>query len=250
MITGIILAAGEGSRLKLPDRNKTTLDIENKPLVQYGVELFQSLVQQTIIVVGAYADTVKASVQGENILFTEQLERKGTGHATQVAVEAIEASGQTPTEVLVGYGDHMMFYTPEILQQLLDLHREKQAAVSMIAAEHHDPNSLAWGRIVRDHQGYVAAIVEQKDATPQQRQITELNAGLYCFDYAFLQKNIRNLVPSAVSGELYVTDLIEIARTQGLPVCALTVPFEYVGIGINTTEHLEQAKALLAQRRS
>lgn len=248
MIIGIILAAGEGSRIKVPDRNKTALEMHGKPLVQYGVDLLASIVDKTVLVVGAKAESVKQSVKGKNLSFVEQTQRLGTGHAVQVAMKLIETMQPEPQEVFVGYGDHMMFYTPKVLQDMLQQHRKNKAVITLVAAEYDKPDELAWGRVLRDADGYVTEVVEQKDATPEQRKVTELNAGLYCFDYAFLKQTINELQVSPVSGEYYLTDLIGLAHQHNRKVVAATVPFEFVGIGINTPQQFEEATALLGQR--
>lgn len=244
-IFGIILAAGKGTRLHSKHKNKTALELKGKSLVQYGVDLFAPVVSQTIIVVGAFADTVKAAVHGENIFFAEQKEQLGTGHATKTAVDFIEKQGQKPNAVFVGYGDHLMFYTPDILEEMLKLHHEKNAVITLATAHHDDPVSLAWGRIVRNTEGNVVAIVEQKEATQEQLAITEVNPGFYCFDFAFLSENIQKLTPAPGSGEYYLTDLIQMAVEQGMIVVAYPVPFEKVGTGINTVEQLSLSEQMM-----
>lgn len=245
MKVGIILAAGKGSRIKIKAKNKTTLAIAGKPLVQYGADLFSQTVDKTIVVVGAYAQSVRETLRDSRVEFVEQAKRLGTGHAVKVAVQYLEKQGVRPDRVFVGYGDHMMFYTPEIVKKMDKLHLQKKAVVTFVTANYSDPDLLAWGRIVRDKSGEVQAIVEQKDATKEQRKITELNAGFYCFDYQFLLQNIGKLEKSPVSGEFYVTDLIEMAIKSKLPVATCLVPFELVGIGVNTSEQLDGASRMM-----
>jgi UDP-N-acetylglucosamine pyrophosphorylase len=247
MKIGIILAAGKGSRLKVSERNKTALELEGKSLVQYGVELFQATVDQTIVVVGAYADSVQASLKGYPVHFAKQTKRLGTGHALKVALAYIQKNKLAPTQVFVGYGDHMMFYTPEVVKEMEQLHAQKKAAVTLVTVIHDNPDYLAWGRVIRNAAGLVEAIIEQKDATPEQRKITEQNAGFYCFDFEFILRNIKKLRKSVVTGEFYITDLIEFAVKEGQPVVAYQVPFELVGTGINTPEQLVHSAEMLAK---
>jgi bifunctional UDP-N-acetylglucosamine pyrophosphorylase/glucosamine-1-phosphate N-acetyltransferase len=243
-IIGIILAAGEGTRIKTQKQNKTALKIKKKPLVQYGVELLQGVVSQTVIVVGAYAQSVKAVIKGQNIYYAHQKKRLGTGHATLIALKAIEEKRLLAELVLIGYGDHMMFYTPRIIRNMVEFHKKQKAVLTIITTEHNDPMRLAWGRIIRKKDNSVGAIIEQKDANKEQLKVSELNAGFYCVDYNFLREAILDLEPSSITGEYYLTDIVELANKAGKKVAAYKVPFKYVGIGVNTSEQLQQASKL------
>lgn len=245
MIVGIILAAGKGTRAKVGSINKTALIFRGKPLICYGVELFIPFCQMISVVVGAYAQSVKTAV-GENskVSFVNQHPQMGTGHALKVAVEDLERRNIIPEQVLVGYGDHLMFYTAQVVEDLLKLHHTSQAVATLVSTEYHNPNLLGWGRVVRDDQGNVFRLVEHKDASENELKNNELNAGLYCFDFNFLAKNLANLGQSVVTGEYYLTDLIDLAVKSSLKVAALKVPFEYVGIGINTQEQVHKSEKL------
>jgi bifunctional UDP-N-acetylglucosamine pyrophosphorylase / glucosamine-1-phosphate N-acetyltransferase len=243
-IIGIILAAGKGTRFKSDGTNKTASLFRNKPLIQFGLDLYTTICSNTIVVIGAYADSVMSAVsRKDNLIFASQRKRLGTGHALMVAVKEIEKNNLHPRLVLLGYGDHMMHYTKEIVSEMLEVHTDSQTVISLITTNVSDPSSLAWGRIIRNEKGYVTGIVEEKDATPEEKQITELNAGFYCFDYAFLQKNGKKIKKSPVTGEYYITDLIGIAVGSGKNVKALSVPFENVGLGINTRDDLEKSQS-------
>lgn len=246
MITGIILAGGDGTRLKYENANKTTIPFNGKPLIQYGLDLYHGIADTTVIVVGAYPESVKAVVHDPSVIYAHQAERLGTGHAVQVAVAEMERQGLSPETVMVGYGDHMMFYTQDIISRMLRKHKEKQAAITLISAEYDDPDMLAWGRIIRDDTGNVKDIIEQKDATEDQRKMKELNTGFYCFEYQFLKQSLPLLEKSPHTKEIYLTDLIKIANSLNRTVVAFDVPFQYVGIGINTAEQLAQSQKLHA----
>jgi bifunctional UDP-N-acetylglucosamine pyrophosphorylase/glucosamine-1-phosphate N-acetyltransferase len=250
MTVGIILAAGRGSRLNSVDRNKTSLALAGKPIVAYGAELFAQTVDKTLVVVGAFAESVQSALLPYQVTYAQQTEQKGTGHAARVAVDAIAAQGWQPETICLGYGDHMMFYTPEIVRDLLAQHQSNQAAITLVTTIHPDPNSLAWGRIKRDQNGKVLGIVEQKDATPEELSINELNAGFYCFDYAFAQTALQQILPSPVTGEYYLTDLIALAQQQGKTIHTVQVPYEFVGSGINTADQLQTTEAILAAPQS
>jgi bifunctional UDP-N-acetylglucosamine pyrophosphorylase / glucosamine-1-phosphate N-acetyltransferase len=243
MILGIILAAGEGTRIQSNGINKTAIALHGKPLIQYGIDLFAGLTDATFIVVGAYANSVKQQAKGENLHFVSQKMRLGTGHAVKVAVEAIEHEAISAKSVLVGYGDHMMRYSKRDIQAMVSTHQQSDATVTLVTTEYDEPDELAWGRIIRNEADLVVNIIEQKDATPQQKQIKELNAGFYCFNWDFLSTQITNLKKSPVSHEYYLTDMIPMAASQGLNVQAFPIPFERVGLGINTQEQFTQMEA-------
>ncbi|MEP7167554.1 MAG: sugar phosphate nucleotidyltransferase [Candidatus Woesebacteria bacterium] len=241
MNIGIILAAGKGSRLKCKTQNKTSLELWGKPMVRYGVELFEQTVDQTIVVVGAFPESVKEAVGNHTVKYANQTKRLGTGHALKVAMRAITQTKKTPNLIFLGYGDHMVSYTKESVIQMSSTHAQENATITLVTAVAPNPEGL--GRIVRAKDGTVKGIVEQKDATPAQREIHEVNAGFYCFSYDFLKKNINKLKKSSVTGEYYLTDLISMAQDKGLKIAAHVVPFEEVGTGVNTREQLDEYAA-------
>ena len=244
MKIGVILAAGKGSRFETTDTNKTAVAFKGKPLIQYGIDLYKGYADETILVTGAYEETVKEVTNSEDVLYVTQEKRLGTGHATRVAVESIEALSLSPKFIFVGYGDHMMKYTKETLDGLERLVSNDSTVMSLVAAEYENPNELAWGRVVRNLEGTVDKVVEQKDASEEERKITELNAGLYCFDYAFLKEAVTKMTLSPVTQEYYLTEMVALAIDAGKIVSALNVPFKNVGIGINTREQLERAETI------
>lgn len=242
MNIGIILAAGEGSRMGIHGASKTSILFEGKPLISYGVELYQKCVDKIYIIVGAYKESITSLFsESLNLHYVEQKERKGTGHALMVALEQIKLDGLTPELILLGYGDHMMFYTPEVLSDLIAMHKKNKSAVSLISTIYDDPDFLAWGRIIRDEHGEVINIIEQPDATPEQRKIKESNAGFYCLDYQFALNSINQVKAAKNTGEYYVNDFTYLALSTGKHVSVLQVPFSQVGIGINTHDQFSQS---------
>jgi len=249
MIIGIILAAGKGTRLKSVDRNKVTLPFLNKPLILYSVELMATVCDKTVVVVGAFVESVKAVLKNKKVIYAYQNEQLGTAHAVKVGIEEIEKNKQKPKLVIVGYGDHTMFYKKETVKRLVRLHQEKQAAVSLLTFEYDDPDRIKYGRIVRDTNGFVVSIVEHKDAMPEQRAIKEVNPGFYCFDYDFLKSNIGKIEKSPASGEYYITDMIKIAVDQGKKVVGLPIAFSEAGLGFNTAEELSESEKIYLQNK-
>ena len=246
MISAIILAAGKGTRLNSRKVNKVSLPFLGKPMIAYGVEALWPVAQQIIVVVGAFSESVKQALKDYPVTYVHQYKRLGTGHAAMVGLKVV--SSPTPSCVLVGYGDHMMFYTKDTIEKLIKLHKEKRATVSLVSTFYDNPNELAWGRIIRNPHGDVQDIIEQKDATESQRNIREINPGFYCFDFEFLKKNFPKLKKSPVTKEYYLTDMIKMAVALGKKVTALQVPFSSVGIGVNRYEELAKSQQYYSNR--
>jgi bifunctional UDP-N-acetylglucosamine pyrophosphorylase / glucosamine-1-phosphate N-acetyltransferase len=214
--------------------------------VVYGVELFEQVADRIVVVVGAYASSVRQAVGDRpEIIYAVQEEPMGTGHALKTAVDEMEKQNIDCDVVVVGYADHMMFYTPDVAQGLVAKLVSQKAKVALLTTSYTDPDILKWGRIVRDAHGAVQKIIEQKDASDAERQIQEVNPGFYCFDWEFLKENKNKLKKSPVSGEYYVTDFVQVAVEQGLKVVPEKVPFEKVGVGVNTREELEEDEKLI-----
>jgi len=245
MIIGVILAAGKGTRIKAKTANKVTLPFLNKPLVLYAVELMEKLAKKTFVVIGAFHESVKKVLKNKKVFFVYQKKRLGTGHAVKVAIDVILKKRLKPEIVLVGYGDHTMFYKEEDIKKMIKLHKKEKAVMSIITTESENNEKLHWGYIIRDKKNNIVDSVEYKDATFEiKKNISELNAGFYCFDFEFLKKNIKKIPKSKVTGEYYLNSLIKIASSQNLKICGLKVPFSSVGIGVNTWQELEESQRI------
>src|SRR3989344_866321 len=178
----IILAGGQGKRLNSKEVNKVVYPFLGKPMIKYGVDLFKRVSSPVIVVVGAFAESVKTVLKDENdVLFAFQKEQLGTGHAVRVALEAL---GSQPEFVLVGMGDHMMYYSKKTLEDLLALHKKESAVVTFVSTKLDDPEEAAWGHVERGATGAVVDIIEHKDGNETQKKIKEVKSGL-------LQKNPR-----------------------------------------------------------
>lgn len=244
MKIGIILAAGKGTRIKAKNSNKVTLPFLNKPLIIYSVELMEKLTDKLIVVIGAFHQSVKEVLKDKNVLYAFQKKRVGTAHAVKVAVEKIKKLKLKPKIVLVGYGDHTMFYEKEDIEKLINLHQKEKAVLTLITTEHKN-ESLHWGYILRDKKGNIIDSIEYKDASSTIKQkVNELNAGFYCFDFEFLKKNIKKVPKSPVSKEYYINSLIAIAAKQNLKVAGLKIPFSKVGIGVNRLDELTESQRI------
>ncbi len=247
-LIGLILAGGKGTRINSTKKNKVTLNFLGKPIILYGVEVFEKTVDEIIVVIGAFAESVQEVLKNKKVHYVKQNPPLGTGHALKVAIPTLEKLNADT--VLVGSGDHMMFYTPEMVKTFYNFHKKSKATVSLLTTTYPNPEELHWGIIVRDKKGNVKEIVEYKDATDNQRRINELNSGFYAFEFGFLKKYIDDIKPSPITGEYYVTKLVDIANRNNYKVAALKVPFEYIGIGVNTREELEKAEKLYKNSKS
>jgi len=236
----VILAAGQGTRMKsrLP---KMLHPLGGRPMILHGVETACAVSQRSpVVVIGHGAEAVREAV-GEAARFVVQEEQLGTGHAVMQARAALEGSAD---HVIVMYGD-MPLLRPEALSALLDLQKSSGGPFSMTAVIAQD--ARGFGRVVRDEQGNVLAIVEEAQATPDQLSITEVNVGLYCFDAVWLWANLPKLKVSP-KGEYYLTDLVEIAVAGGGHILAQVLPDPDEALGINTRVHLAEAEAALRRR--
>ncbi len=239
-VHAVILAAGESTRMR-SEQPKVLHELAGRPLIEYSVILAEALTGQAPwVVVGRHAERVKALL-GERVHYIEQHQRLGTGHAL---LQARSALVDQPGAVLVFYGD-MPLLTLASMQQLLTLHRDSSAVLSMLTFEGSQPRGF--GRILRNQAGHVVAIVEEADCTPEQLALKELNPGLYCFDSAWLWQNIER-IPLSPKGEYYLTDLVGIAVAQGQRVATHRVADETEMLGINTRVHLAEAEAVIRKR--
>jgi bifunctional UDP-N-acetylglucosamine pyrophosphorylase / glucosamine-1-phosphate N-acetyltransferase len=237
----VILAAGEGTRMrsKLP---KVLHPLAGRSLVAHALEAAQALTETPpVLIVGHGADAVKETV-GDRAVFVEQAEQLGTGHAVLQAREALQ--GETDL-VLVTYAD-MPLLTLETLRTLVERQRENPGPITMLALTRDDPRGF--GRVVRDEEGAVIEIVEEAVATPEQLNIRELNAGVYCFDADWLWSHVDHIPLSLPKREYYLTDLIGMAVEGGARVEAVFTEDATEAMGINTRVHLAEAERMLRQR--
>jgi bifunctional UDP-N-acetylglucosamine pyrophosphorylase / glucosamine-1-phosphate N-acetyltransferase len=243
-IVNVILAAGYGTRMK-SEIPKVLHSLLGRPLVARAVDTGRAATDaKPVLVVGHGRELIQQLI-GDQADYAIQEDLLGTGHAVQQAAPLLRDQGGA---VLVTYAD-MPLLRDETLQQLIaqfvDAHRQDpRVAVAMLSITRSD--SQGFGRILRDNQGSVMAIVEEADCTPEQRVIEELNPGVYCFDGAWLWDNL-GAIPESSKGEYYLTDMVGIAVAQGRKVVTLPAPVDEVD-GINTRLHLAHATAVLRQR--
>lgn len=241
-IAAIILAAGKGKRMQLDTANKVTAQLAQKPMIQHIVDFIGKLAIKTIaVVVGYKKESVMDVLKGQDILFVDQKEQFGTGHAVACAIDVLP---KAITDVFVVYGDDAVLYAQKnlaIIQQLFEVHSNTHDAMTFLTIEQENPFGL--GRIVRDSEGKILAIVEEKDATDEQRKITEINPGCFIFSVTFLKKYLPLVEKSPVTGEYYLTSLIDLAIKHGERVDTLQGG-ELAWRGVNTQEELKEAEDL------
>jgi bifunctional UDP-N-acetylglucosamine pyrophosphorylase/glucosamine-1-phosphate N-acetyltransferase len=216
----LILAAGLGTRMK-SDQAKVLHRLGSRPLIAHVLRTAAQLdPAQILIVVGHQHEEVKAAARAalspamaERLVFVHQVEQRGTGHAVRCASTALrEAEG----DVVVLYGDTPLV-RPETLDRLVTTHRQQAHAATLLTIELEQPP--AYGRIIRDAAGQFLRIVEERDCLPEERAITEINPGFYCFEIASLLPALEQLSPQNAQGEYYLTDvpahLLAAGRTVG-----------------------------------
>src|SRR5579875_392299 len=251
----VVLAGGKGTRMRsnLP---KVLHQVAGLPLLAYVLEAledipgtsafapFQSSLagHRPVVVVGYGADQIAASF-GERCGYALQAEQLGTGHAVLMAQEAVDALEPQPEIVLVCYGDTPLV-KGEVLARVLVEHISRRATITFLTALAELPSD--YGRVIRDGEGRVQEIVEVKRASEEQKQIREVNSGVYCFERAWLWQELANL-PRNPSGEYYLTDLVGVASSQGRTVATVGGSLDET-VGINNRVQLAEVEQLLRRR--
>lgn len=240
ILNAVLLAAGFGKRMQ-SDLPKVLHPLAGIPMIEHCLRSISSITDQLpVVVVGHGAEQVRQVVGGQ-ARFVLQSQQLGTAHALQMAEH--ELSGR-PGLVLVATGD-MPLFTPQTFKRLIEIQSNNRGPVTMLSVVLPDPHGF--GRVVRASDGSVRAIVEEAQASPEELQIRELNASVYCFDNHWLWDALRRIQLSP-KGEYYLTDIVAVAVEDGLPVQALTIDDPQEALGINTREHLAEAAAVLRSR--
>ncbi len=240
-VTAILLAAGQGTRMKskLP---KVLHPVAGQPMIWHALRAIQeATTEKPVVVIGHAAEEV-IKYLGDSAQTVLQEPQLGTGHAVMQAESALK--GNTDL-VVVCYSD-MPLLRGETLKKLVDTQRNNKGPISMLTVMADEPRGF--GRIVRKADGTVGAIVEEYVATPEQLQIKELNVGGYCFNAAWLWDALKHIPKNPKKGEYYLTDAIELAANDGLPVQALIMDDLQETIGVNTRVHLSEVETAMRAR--
>lgn len=237
----VILAAGQGTRMK-SDIPKVLHPLAGRPMVLHALETAHQLTDAPpVLVVGHMAEAVLDVVR-ERVLAVEQEEQLGTGHAVLQTREVLRGRADL---VLVSYAD-MPLLRARTLSRLVGRQQENSGPITMLTLRRDDPQGF--GRVLRDEDGVIRAIVEEAVATPEQLAIRELNAGVYCFQAAWLWEHVDEIPLARPKGEYYLTDLVGMAVDEGLSVEAVAVGSADEVLGINNRVHLAKAERVLRWR--
>ncbi len=242
MLAVLILAAGKGTRMRSPLPKVLHL-LAGEPLLRHVLETAFSLEPAEVItVIGHKAHLVEEALLPYAVKKVWQREQLGTGHAVLVTEPYLKGFRG---DVLVLCGD-VPLLRPDTLRGLIFYHHQEKATVTILTAEVSDPTG--YGRIIRNKEGFVESIVEEKDASSAQKAIKEINTGTYVFKKDFLYQALKEIRPKNVQGEYYLTDLIAIACKSELKVAAMKVTDETEILGINSQFDLARAEKIFQQR--
>ncbi len=241
----VILAAGQGKRMGNPAQAKVLADLNGKPLLGYVLEQSSRLLATTtVVIVGHQREAVAGFVaqaypQAVCVVQDKQL---GTGHAVMQTAPFL---AHTDTDVLILSGDVPLLKHTS-LEGLLSHHRSTRAVATVVTA--NVPNPFGYGRILKDAQGKLVAIVEHKDATEEQREISEINSGIYLVRSEALYPALERVGNTNAQGEFYLTDIVGILQKDNNHIESWCVPHWEEVHGINTVDDLQRAWEILEQR--
>lgn len=237
----VVLAAGKGTRMK-SKLYKVLHKVCGKTMVEHVVDAARGVNPAKIVtVVGTGAGEVEKVLDGKSD-FAFQEKQLGTGDAVMTAKEEL---GDKDGATLVVTGDTPLF-TTETFDELFKYHAEKGNAATVLTAE--APNPFGYGRIIRDDQGNVLRIVEQKDGKPEELKVKEINTGVFCFDNKKLFEALKHVDNNNAQGEYYLTDVLEILRNSGERVGAYKMPDFSESLGVNDRIALAQATKTMQRR--
>jgi len=242
-IAVIILAAGLGTRMR-SDRAKVLHELMGRAMILYVVETAKPIAGENIIlVVGHQADTVQSIVSAHaTVQYALQKEQLGTGHAVQTALPFL---GDQIAHVVILCGD-VPLLSRDTIDALLDDHIEKGRDITLLAVDLENPSG--YGRLILDQNQNLLKIIEETDATAEQKKIQTINTGIYCVKKETLIDTIHQLRPTNRQNELYLTDIVEIGNSHGKTVGVLFGNDPDEISGINTAEDLRAADRILKFR--
>ncbi len=242
----VVMAAGKGVRMN-SDKPKVLHEIVGVPMIHRALTTINKLSPtQTLVVVGYKKQVVEASIKNGRFdcQFVDQGTPKGTGHALCCALKKVNSPVKY---VLVLGGDDSAFYTKQTIKQFIASHIHTKATISMITMQMREPNRL--GKVIRDDRGQFSKIMEAKDGDAAGITSDEVNCGAYIFNKDWLNENIKNIEPSSITGEYYITNLLNDGydQHQVINLFNLADPNEWVGV--NTPAELNRANLVMQQRK-
>ncbi len=240
-IITLIMAAGKGTRMK-SNKSKLVQKIYDRELVKRVVDLAENIGSSEIIAVVGFLKEQIINVLGDRVKYAYQDELLGTGHAVMQAEEYLKGK---KGKVVILYGD-VPIIRPSTLKNLITKSNSQKEYATVLTAIYDNPTG--YGRIVRDEGGSIKEIVEEKDTDPLQKEIKEINSGIYCFDIEELLLAIKQLKPNNAQGEYYLTDVIKIMNEKGLKTGAVIVEDDTEILGVNDRVQLELLTRVLRKR--
>ena len=242
MIKSIILAAGKGTRMK-SDTPKVLHTIFDKTLVGYVIDAVNNtgLADENFVIVGHQAERVEEYINEnyDNAKCVLQSPQLGTGHAVSMALPYLK---DFDGEVIILCGDTPLI-TSETIKEFVEYHRDNKSDLTVMSAIFENPTN--YGRIIRNQDSSLNSIVEEKDATPEQKAVKEINAGIYCINWAKIKPAFNELTSNNAQGEYYLTDIIKWGNEKNLSVNAYTLKNNEEIFGINSKTHLAEATKML-----
>ncbi len=238
----IVLAGGKGRRME-SDLAKVLHPLADTPMVHHVLEAAKGL-EPIVMIVGHQADAVKSNVAATfpGVKFAYQAEQLGTGHAVQQTEQALKGF---VGDVIILSGD-VPLVTPHLVRNLQTQHISKNEAITVLTTTLDDATGL--GRIIRDKNGNFKKIIEHRDASETQRQIHEINTGIYMVKAPLIFELLKDVSNDNASGEFYLTDIIALASDRGLAVNTLHVDDGLALLGVNSPSQLKEAEAIYQQR--
>ncbi|GGE54005.1 bifunctional protein GlmU [Pullulanibacillus camelliae] len=237
----VILAAGQGTRMK-SKLYKVLHQVCGKPMIQHIMDQLCALdFEKRITIVGHGAEKVKAQL-GDTSEYALQEEQLGTGHAVSQAAGVLESLEGT-TVVLCG---DTPLITKETIAGLLEHHERAQSAATVLTA--YTDNPKGYGRVIRSSKGHLERIVEEKDATPEEKAVAEINSGIYCFDNQKLFRALKKVTNDNAQGEYYLPDVLGILQAEGNTIAAFQSDAFEETLGVNDRIALSEAEKLMRRR--
>ncbi len=243
-LAAVILAAGKSTRM-VTDLPKVLHEVCGRPMLAYVLEACRKVgVEKILVVVGYRKDDVISAFAGQDdIVWIEQTEQKGTGHAVMMCEQELRKGGWRDVLLLCGDGP---LVSDEVLSTVVDKHRAEHASATLATSVL--PDATGYGRIIRDTYGNLQGIVEQSDCTEEQKRIKEINPSYYCFRTGHMLDALHDVTPNNVKGEYYLTDALHIMIAQGLKAVAITAVASEDVISVNSRQQLALVSKVMQER--
>jgi bifunctional UDP-N-acetylglucosamine pyrophosphorylase/glucosamine-1-phosphate N-acetyltransferase len=243
-ISALVLAAGLGTRMK-STKAKVLHEVLSEPMIRHVVQTVNSVgFDNVLVIVGHQKEEVMAVLDDFQVSFVVQEEQRGTGHAVLSAENQLQTIGGT---VMILNGD-VPLISKDSLKQMRAVHQDRKPVLTIMTTQLDDPTN--YGRILRTKQGQVQAIIEEKDASPEQKKINEINAGIYCADVSFLFETLHKVGTDNSQGEIYLTDIVRIAIEMGQRVEIFSGATAEEVLGVNSKVELAAANDYLQKKKN